>query len=428
MSDQVSIIMLSHNLGDVTARCLRALAASTEYRPVELIWVDNGSNQVERDIAEAALLELPFDFTTVYLEENRGWCGGCAAGLEVADPESDVVLLNNDTRPTPGWLTAMVRALSAPDVGIVGALTENGQQWQSVSRLVGKWPELRDAPLDQRLPGWLAENLTGQVRPVGAMVAFFAALLRREMIERIGFLDPDFGLGLADDDEYCERARRTGWRIVIALDSFVYHDHRTTFTRMAESGLDVEALRRHNMAIWRLKRVEATGDYHPDSVFRYLGRNGSPYITGIPARDLDARDLAELATNGITRADIVRSGIYVETYGEDILGNIGPFCGAPLENGERCMAFVGKWGEQCALHRDVEMIPLHNIRGIGTAIERALQRLEITDVKILADLTDRQLQEMLTDLPRVSERQLFEWRAAAKKMIGRTRQDGTQSI
>lgn len=427
MSETVSIILLTCGLPEASVKCIEHLDRNTQYRPIELVWVDNDSTKDEREAVRGAINRgCDFAVREVMLHSNEGWVGGCRAGLAAADPESAyVALLNNDTRPDRQWLLAMVRAMDAhPRAGICGCLTHNARQWQGVPSLRGRWAELHDAPLaPDRLGEWLRANLAGRVRGVPGMVAFFAVLIRRKMIDEIGFLDPRFGLGLADDDDYCARADDAGWQVIVALDSYVPHDHRTTFYHLQrEVGLDIDALQRQNLNLFREKRGQwVNREAAPGAVLRYLGRDGSPFVMGIPARDLTERDLARLTIEqGIIREDVLHSGLYIEVdEGGDWLGP-SPFCGARLLLGERCPEPVARWGERCPDHRVVLSRSLREIPGIGSGTECKLRRLDIHDVGELAALGDEALAEMAEDLPRprASEKQLFEWRRAARTMVG----------
>ena len=68
----------------------------------------------------------------------------------------------------------------------------------------------------------------GQLQEVDRLVGF-CLLIRREVIEAIGLLDEGFGLGNFEDDDYCRRAARAGFRAVIARDAFVHHVGGQTF-------------------------------------------------------------------------------------------------------------------------------------------------------------------------------------------------------
>jgi GT2 family glycosyltransferase len=121
MSDLISIVTLTHNKVDVTRRCLPTLLRS-HHRPLELIVVDNGSNDGTREWlqefaadATAADVEL-----RVVLNEGNIGCstarnqGAAAArGKNLVYVDNDVALRNRN------WL-AILAAELVDDIAIVG--------------------------------------------------------------------------------------------------------------------------------------------------------------------------------------------------------------------------------------------------------------------------------------------------------------------
>jgi GT2 family glycosyltransferase len=67
----------------------------------------------------------------------------------------------------------------------------------------------------------------------------FCLLMKREVYDKIGGLDPRFGVGLFDDDDLAERARRAGYELAVAHDLFVHHFGSRTFVG---NGIDAERL------------------------------------------------------------------------------------------------------------------------------------------------------------------------------------------
>jgi GT2 family glycosyltransferase len=82
-------------------------------------------------------------------------------------------------------------------------------------------------------------------------LSFFCAAFRKETFDQIGFLDEDFGMGLGDDDEYCYRLRAHNLKLVLSLETFVFHHHRTTFKALK---LPVDKIRRRNIHTLRAKK------------------------------------------------------------------------------------------------------------------------------------------------------------------------------
>lgn len=56
--------------------------------------------------------------------------------------------------------------------------------------------------------------------------------MRKEVIERIGMLDENFGLGYFEEMDYCYRARKAGYRLLVDQAAFVFHGGvmKTTLT------------------------------------------------------------------------------------------------------------------------------------------------------------------------------------------------------
>jgi len=67
----------------------------------------------------------------------------------------------------------------------------------------------------------------------------FCLLMKRAVYDAIGGLDERFGLGLFDDDDLAERARRAGFELAVAHDLFIHHFGGRTF---AGNGIDAEKL------------------------------------------------------------------------------------------------------------------------------------------------------------------------------------------
>lgn len=217
----VSILILVLDQLDHTQRCLESIAACTP-QPHEIVLVDNGST----DETLAWLTEFTARQAHVKLvrnAKNLGFAAGNNQALALARGDF-VVLLNNDTLVTQGWLAEMLDVCTRhPRTGIVGPRS---------NRVVG--PQVVEDP-GYRTPAELpmfARDWTrrhaGQSRPIARVIGF-CLLARRALIDRIGGLDDRFGTGNFEDDDFCIRARLAGFEARIADGSFVHHIGSQTF-------------------------------------------------------------------------------------------------------------------------------------------------------------------------------------------------------
>ena len=152
--------------------------------------------------------------------------------------------MNNDTILTTGWLGRLLRAMHGePTIGLVGPCSNCVSGPQQVE--IG-YESLTD--LDGFAWDW-GKAHDGQRVDVNRLVGF-CLLIRRAVVDAIGLLDEQFGVGCYDDDDYCLRAIQAGYRAVIAADAFVHHFGERTFIGM---GMDFAAVMNDNEQRFRAK-------------------------------------------------------------------------------------------------------------------------------------------------------------------------------
>lgn len=99
-----SIVIITHNELTYTRLCVDSIREHTD-EPYELIFVDNAST----DGTVAYLRSLP-GVQVIANSENRGFPAASNQGIEAASGRQ-VLLLNNDTVVTTGWLSRLLRTL-----------------------------------------------------------------------------------------------------------------------------------------------------------------------------------------------------------------------------------------------------------------------------------------------------------------------------
>ena len=112
----VSIIIPAHNKVQVTYYALCALLLAHNEASFEVIVVDDASSD-----ETARLKKFVSGITVIHNKKPQRFIRACNAGVAQARGKY-VVLLNNDTEPTAGWLDALIDTFSRFDnVGLAGA-------------------------------------------------------------------------------------------------------------------------------------------------------------------------------------------------------------------------------------------------------------------------------------------------------------------
>jgi len=232
-----AIITPTWNNEDYTIRCFDSIGKNT--KDYKIIWIDNGSTKESRNRVKKFLDENDILYELIQNEENLGFVKATNQGIKRAMElgVEYVVLQNNDTEVYEGWLERYKEvAESDPKIGIVGPITSPCTSWQSIENLKNSIPEFSNLPEYNNNPEEyskiIKKKYDGEIFESKIQVAFFSTLIKKEVIEDIGFLSEEFGVGFGDDDDYCIRAMKKKWKLFLARDVFVFHNHRTTFKKI----------------------------------------------------------------------------------------------------------------------------------------------------------------------------------------------------
>ena len=220
----VTLVLVSYNKLELTDACLHSLEKNTHYKNFEVIVVDNDS----RDSTPDYLREWARrgeNRRIILNADNRGFAAANNQGMKIARGEY-LVLLNNDTYVTPGWLGTLVRHLKRDSaVGIVGPVTNNiGNE----SKIQISYDSMAEMEYAARV--YTSSHL-GEVMPLHT-AAFFCVAFTRAIYEKVGDLDEAFGIGMFEDDDYCRRVQQIGHTVVCAEDVFIHHHHSASFNLM----------------------------------------------------------------------------------------------------------------------------------------------------------------------------------------------------
>ncbi|HEX8616973.1 MAG TPA: glycosyltransferase family 2 protein [Thermoanaerobaculia bacterium] len=259
------IIIINWNNRAETLECVAAVEAQLhEVEGASITVVDNGST----DGSTTAIASRHPQVKLFALTENRGFTGGLAAALAGSNA-TNVIFLNNDAVPEPGWLAAFVRALAdAPDdvVSIGGKIVDpSGTKIDFIGGLL-------------TFDGHAFQN--GFHYPVGSREEpqpgdeiLFACggnmISRRERLMDLGAFDDDYFAYLEDVD--CGwRTWIAGFRVLFEPRALVRHAASTTSKRLGDFERGV--LFERNALQTAIKNYENLAEAGASVFFTYLHR------------------------------------------------------------------------------------------------------------------------------------------------------------
>ena len=219
----VSLVVPTRDQVALLRRCVDGLLNRTAYSPLEVLIVDNRSEEpatleylaeIARHPAVRVLrFDEPFNFARI-----------CNLGVEQARGEV-VGLVNNDVDVIdPGWLDEMAMLAERPEVGCVGA------------KLLYADDTVQHAGVILGLGGYAAHSHRCYTRDSGgyfnrlkvrqnlSAVTAACLVMRRALYIEVGGMDEAFFM-YSEELDWCRRVRQAGWRVVYLPTAQIVH-HR----------------------------------------------------------------------------------------------------------------------------------------------------------------------------------------------------------
>jgi glycosyltransferase involved in cell wall biosynthesis len=217
----VTVVMPVHDAPELTRDAIAAVLPELNASK-RLILIDDGSRLPETVHLLADTVRRN-DFVRVFAPSPQGALGFVAAanfGMREAQAD-DVILLNSDTRVSPGFIDRLrATAYSHPRYGTVTAVSNNGS--------IASVPYLSDSVE-------LCRRETGAV--IAPTAVGHCMYIRREVLDEFGALDSVFGKGYGEENDLSQRIRAK-YDNVIDSGCYVWHKGSASFAAAEKRALN----------------------------------------------------------------------------------------------------------------------------------------------------------------------------------------------
>ena len=223
---KVSVIVLTYNNLRLNQYCVNSVLDHTAYPNFELIILDNQSTDGTVEYLRELDAKKDPRVRVILNPENNGFAGGNNKAIKQADGKY-IVLLNNDTVVTRGWLTSLVKHMEAdPECGMVGAVTNSIGNEQMIAVQYHNLRELADFAYSY------TRKHMGEVYRGVDRIPLFCTMIRKEMMDQYGLLDDGYRVGMFEDDDYAMLVKKAGYHFFAAEDCFIHHVNNASFKKL----------------------------------------------------------------------------------------------------------------------------------------------------------------------------------------------------
>jgi len=218
MNNLCCIIILNLNGKEFTKNCLNSIKKNTYYKNYKVIVVDNNSSDGSQNLIKSKFKWIDL----IENENNRGFSGGNNDGIKYAlkkyNPDY-FYLLNNDTIVTKNWLLEALKTIEkSKEIGIVG----------SKQLTFDKKPAISAGKISMFGVKYYYGNKEKEVNWVSGA----SLLIKREVINKIGFLDERYSPVYYEETDFEFRAKKYGFKIIINPNSIIFHKGGGTSTNL----------------------------------------------------------------------------------------------------------------------------------------------------------------------------------------------------
>ena len=216
----VSIIIPCFNALEYTKQCIESVLLQTNIN-YELILINNGSSDGTKQYFNTLKKQLKPNkklqkVTILQSIKNLGVAKALNLGISKSIGRY-ICYLNNDVIVTKDWLKKIVKAVKTDkQIGAVGTMF-NAFENKKLINLVEK---------DKKIIDIFAQTISiknlGKIKKAKTIHGL-CMFIKKSVFKKVGLFNENFYPCFGEDIEFCERLKKYGYKLVDAIDVFIFH-------------------------------------------------------------------------------------------------------------------------------------------------------------------------------------------------------------
>ncbi len=225
---RVAIIIATYVQEELLKKCLKSLKTKTDYKNYRVYLIDDsGKNKFGKEIKKSFK-----EINLIINKENKGFAKSNNLGIKKALKEYNpnyFLLLNDDTMIIDkNWLKKIIsEGEKNKKAGILGCkiiYPDNSLQWVAKNNKICSFDK----------PGYQSSSKEfSKIQKVGDIMGV-CFLIKREVINKIGFLDEGFSPFYGEETDFCYRASKKGFDLIYVGNTELVHHGKASTTKLEE--------------------------------------------------------------------------------------------------------------------------------------------------------------------------------------------------